>query len=125
MELYKGQMKNYSFKTEIVTEKKGRKQIRKTYCQSVLTFDIEVTSAWLEDDKVIGYKKGEDSEYWNELQPLALPYIWQFSCDDNVYYGREFWDFEKVLKDLPKDIEIIIWVHNLSYEFQFLCNFLK
>ena len=125
MELYKGQMKNYSFKTEIVTEKKGRKQIKKTYCQSVLTFDIEVTSAWLKDDKVIGYRKGEDSEYWNELQPLALPYIWQFSCDDNVYYGREFWDFEKVLKDLPKDIEIIIWVHNLSYEFQFLCNFLK
>lgn len=124
MELYTGQMRNYSFQTEIVTEKKKKKTIKKKHSKSILTFDIEVTSAWLQDGKVIGYHKGEDADYWNDLQPLSLPYIWQFSCDDVVYYGREFWDFEKVLKDLPKDIEFIIWVHNLSYEFMFLCNFL-
>lgn len=124
MELYTGQMKEYPFLTEVVTEKVKRKKISKTYSKSILTFDIEVTSAWLKDGKVIGYERGKESEYWNNLQALALPYIWQFSCDDEVYYGRELWDFEKVLQDLPKDVEFIIWVHNLSYEFQFLCNFL-
>ena len=43
------------------------------YCDDIFTFDIEVTSAWLENGNVIGYKKGLDSEYWNSLQPLALP----------------------------------------------------
>lgn len=124
MELYTGQMKNYSFDTEEVTEKIKRKKTTKTYSKSILTFDIEVTSAWYENGKVIGYTKGKESDYWNNLQALALPYIWQFSCDDVVYYGRELWDFEQVLKDLPTDVEFIIWVHNLSYEFQFLCNFL-
>lgn len=121
---YEGQMKDYSFDIEIhKSKKKGKNTITK-YSNSILTFDIEVSSAWLENGNVIGYRKGESADYWNNLQPLALPYIWQFSCDGNVYYGRELWDFEQVLKDIPSDIHCIIWVHNLSYEFQFLRNFL-
>ena len=59
MELYTGQMRNYSFQTEIVTEKKKKKTIKKKHSKSILTFDIEVTSAWLQNGKVIGYHKGE------------------------------------------------------------------
>ena len=125
MVLYTGQMKDYDFDTEVVSSKKKGKTVYTVHSNSILTFDIEVTSAWLENGKVIGYSKGKDADYWNSLQPLALPYIWQFSCDGTVYYGREFRDFEQVLKDLPKEIKFIIWVHNLSYEFQFLCNFLE
>jgi len=96
-----------------------------SYCDSVFTFDIECTSAWLENGNVIGYKKGYDSKtYWNQLKPLSLPYIWQFSCNGDVYCRREFSDFLEVLDDLPKDKNIIIWVHNLSYEFHFLSNIL-
>lgn len=124
MELYDGQLKKYQFQTETVTKKSKSKVENITYCDSVLTFDIEVTSAWVENNKLIGYRKGESAEYWNSLQAIALPYIWQFSCDDNVYYGRELWDFIKVLKDIPSDVKTIIWVHNLSYEFVFLCNIL-
>lgn len=122
---YTGQMKDYSFDVEVHKSKKNGKNITTKYSNSILTFDIEVSSAWLENGKVIGYRKGESADYWNNLQPLALPYIWQFSCDGNVYYGRELWDFEQVLKDIPSDIHCIIWVHNLSYEFQFLRNFLE
>ena len=104
-------------------KKNGKSPITK-YCNSIMTFDIEVSSAWLEHGKVIPYRKGESAEYWNNLQPLALCYIWQFSCDGVVYYGRELRDFLKVLNDLPSDVEIIIWVHNLSYEFHFLTNIL-
>lgn len=104
-------------------KKNGKSPITK-YCNSIMTFDIEVSSAWLENGKVIPYRKGESADYWNNLQPLALCYIWQFSCDGVVYYGRELRDFLKVLDDLPHDVEIIIWVHNLSYEFHFLTNIL-
>ena len=104
-------------------KKNGKSPITK-YCNSIMTFDIEVSSAWLEHGKVIPYRKGESADYWNNLQPLALCYIWQFSCDGVVYYGRELRDFLRVLDDLPSDVEIIIWVHNLSYEFHFLTNIL-
>lgn len=122
---YVNQMKTYKFDKEVVTAQKNRKKTSTVYCNSILTFDIEVSSAWLENGKVIGYSKGKTSEYWNELQPLALPYIWQFSCDGIVYYGRELWNFENVLKHIPSDLHCIIWVHNLSYEFAFLSNFLE
>lgn len=125
MELYTGQLKDYKFEKETVINKKKGKSVCTTYCNSILTFDIEVTSAWLENGKVIGYKKGKSADYWNNLQPLALPYIWQFSCDGVVYYGRELWDFEQVLKDIPKNLNCIIWIHNAAYEFEFLSNFLE
>lgn len=122
---YTGQLKDYSFPVEIVKSIENRKTVYNFYNNSIMTFDIEVSSAWLENGKVIGYSKGKEAEYWNELQPLALPYIWQFSCDGTVYYGRELWEFEKVLQDIPSSSKCIIWVHNLAYEFMFLSNFLE
>lgn len=116
MKKYNHQLQNYTFKTT-----KIKKEVT---IESILTFDIEVSSGWLENGKVIGYTKGKSAEYWNELIPLALCYIWQFSCDGEVYYGRELRDFIQVLNDLPKKEKMIIWVHNLAYEFQFLCNIL-
>lgn len=128
MELYNGQLKNYPFKTvkkRSHHKQKDGKSATTIYSESIITFDIEVTSAWLENGKVIPYTKGKDAEYWNSLQPIALCYIWQFSCDGVVYYGRELKDFENVLNDLPSNIQFIIWVHNLSYEFQFLRNIVE
>lgn len=122
---YEDQLKTYTYDIETVrSHHKGKDGKYKTvkYCNNIFTFDIECTSAWLENDQVIGYRTGMDNDYWNDLQPLALCYLWQFSIDGNVYYGRELRDFIKVLNDLPKDIKIIIWVHNLSYEFMFLSN---
>lgn len=127
MELYDGQMNRQKYDVETkrsYTKKKGHVYHR--YCNDILTFDIEVTSAWIDEHgDIIGYRKGEDNEYWNTLTPLSLCYIWQFSFNDNVYYGRELRDFEKVLQDLPSDYQYVIWVHNLSYEFHFLNNFLE
>lgn len=93
-------------------------------CEDIFTFDIETTSAWLDGNKVRGYKKGKSTEYWNNLKPIALCYLWQFSFNDKVYYGRELKDFIQVLDDLPKLTDIIIWIHNLSFEYVFLSNIL-
>lgn len=122
---YFSQLKDYKFNIETVRghhkNKDGEYKIEK-HCNNIMTFDIECSSAWLENGRVIGYTKGKDNDYWNELQALALCYLWQFSIDGTVYYGRELTDFLKLLDHLPKNVNIIIWVHNLSYEFQFLCN---
>lgn len=124
---YTDQMKGANYNLDIkrsYSKKQGHKTTR--YCNDIMVLDIEVTSAWLTPKgKLIGYKKGKSNEYWNDLQPLSLCYIWQFSFNDTVYYGRELKDFEKVLQDIPSDIQCVIWVHNLSYEFHFLNNFLE
>lgn len=123
---YANQLRNEKYnvrETRSYSKKKGT--VRHYYCNDIFTFDIETTSAWIdENNHIITYKKGLDSEYWNGLTPLALCYIWQFSFNEQVYYGRELKDFIKVLDDLPKNKNIVIWVHNLSFEFQFLCNIL-
>lgn len=120
MILYEHQLCDTEFKVEKRYNKKKHK--KELYCHDILVLDIEVTSAWLTNQGVIGYERGKDAEYWNQLVPLSLPYIWQLSINDTVYYGREFRDLLEVFDDLPKNIKYIIWVHNLSYEFQFLCN---
>ena len=36
------------------------------YSDDILTFDIEVTSAWLKDGKLIPYEPGHDAEEWHD-----------------------------------------------------------
>lgn len=55
-------------------------------------------------------------------------YIWQFAIKDSAYYGRT-WDdlrnFFKILTNeynLNENKKMIIYVHNLGYEFQYLCG---
>lgn len=106
-------------KLNIVKKRKGRQKKLEKKCIDILTFDIEVTSAWITDTgEIIGYTPGMDPDYWNEKIKISLPYIWQFSFNDTVYFGRDIKDFKKVLQDLPGDVMFIIWVHNLGYEFQ-------
>lgn len=127
MILYDGQLKDkkWSIETRKAHKKNKEGKYRKDkYLNNIITFDIECTSAWFDGENVIGYEKGQTNEYWNDLEPLALCYLWQCSVDDQVYYGRELETFRDLLDDLPEKVHIIIWVHNLAYEFQFLCNIL-
>ena len=122
MELYTGQLKNETFHSHTAIRRK--KDVE--FSTDVLTFDIEVSSGWInQHGNVMRYHKGHSNEYWSSLTPVSLCYIWQFSYNDKVYFGRELRDFVEVLEDLPKDIEFIIWVHNLSYEFAFLSGVLE
>ena len=125
MEKYIHQLQNADFHTRmkvVKAHRKGEKSKKTKYCDDVFTFDIEVSSGWINNGRVIKYHAGESADYWNSLEPVALCYIWQFSYNDKVYYGRELRDFKKLLEDIPSDMKVIIWVHNLAYEFQFLCN---
>ena len=116
MILYKDQLRNQKYQIKKV--RKGRKKKTVKYCLDILTFDIEVTSAWMSDEgELIGYTPGKDADYWNDMEKFSLPYIWQFGFNDTVYYGRNIYSFLNLLEDLPKKTQYIIWVHNLAYEF--------
>ena len=107
-----------------VSKKKKKVNYAKE-CDTIFCFDIEVSSAWKYKGNLIPYHAGETDEFWNELESFALPYIWQFSQNEEVFYGRELQEFLIILKQFPKDVHIIIYIHNASYEFMFLNNILR
>lgn len=87
------------------------------YNECVCSFDIESTSVY--DDSIIG-------------EPFGFMYVWQFGiidCSGNYWaiMGREWRDFSVLLRKLSETLEgvIVIYVHNLSFEFQFMRNFIK
>lgn len=122
---YKRQLQEIEYDIEVKKSHHKKDTGYETYFSNdILCFDIETTSAFIDNGKIIPYHVGEKSEYWNDLQALALPYIWQFSFNDVTYYGRKLEDFLEVLSDLPSNVNFIIWVHNLQFEFQFLLNIL-
>ena len=66
-----------------------------------------------------------------DIETTAIPaieqsimYIWQFSLNNElVLYGRTWEDYFKllaVIKESLDDNYLVCYVHNLSYEFQFL-----
>lgn len=123
MELYNGQLKDYKFniKKSYSSKKDDAGHHIKIYkCFDIFTFDTEASSAWIDENgEVIGYRKGESEDYWNSLTPLSLTYIWQFSVNGIVYYGRELEDFIKLMDDLPA-AQMVCYVHNLPYDWQAL-----
>ena len=124
MELYAGQMKEVEYN---ITKKRDHHGKGTTYyCDDIMCFDIEVTSSWInENGEIVLYTPGKSADYWNSLVPLSLCYVWQFSFNDRVFYGRELYDFYHLLEDIPRDLKIVIFVHNLAYEFHFLDNIFK
>ena len=107
-----------------IIKKKGNKYNKTCiYSNTIYTFDIETSNLFYMDGdwKTFDYSKSKD--FYTDLEKIGIPYIWQFSINDVVYYGREFMDFEKVLIQISnKNIRKIIYIHNLSWEFQYLLN---
>lgn len=79
------------------------------YYNYIITFDIETTSFFEKDGK------------------RAAMYIYGFSLNGNFYVGRKWSNFIKFIDFLNSFLthKIIIWVHNLSYEFQFFRKLFK
>lgn len=83
---------------------RGRQKV--LYKDVICTFDIETTRL-------------------NEIDQSFM-YIWQMCIGENVIVGRTWAEFKLLLsefKNYLKDNEkVVIFVHNLSYEFQFLAG---
>lgn len=91
---------------------------------TIYTFDIETTSYLIHNGSIISTSEYLDlSEKEREQAiPQAVMYIWQFSVNDTVYYGRTWPELKQFIDRLEQNSKKkkIIFVHNLSFEFQFL-----
>ena len=103
--------------------------VSKKVDNTIYTFDIESTSYLILNGEIISA-----SEYLNlneedreKALPCACMYIWQFSINETVYYGRTWEEFKSFLDRVESncDLKKYIFVHNLSFEFQFFASQFK
>lgn len=118
-------MKHYKLLKDVKHSKCYKKRTKRSVLTSdvIYSFDIEVSNMFYINNEWRTFDKSISKDDYRKINKCSLPYIWQFGINDDVYYGRDFMEFEEVLKTIS-DLAIhkIIWVHNLSYEFQFLLN---
>ena len=86
--------------------RKGKRKLY--YCNYPISFDIETSSFYDHGEKVV------------------ITYLWCIAVYDRIYYGRTWDDFMYFMKTLSDGLELndkrvlVVYVHNLSYEFQFI-----
>ena len=101
---------------------------KRLYDDNIYTFDIETISLFKIKNKWQPFRYDKPPRWYrdNDIKKACVPYIWQFGINDTVYYGREFYDFADVLKELSDPtITKYIYIHNLSYETQFLIDIIQ
>jgi len=92
------------------------KKGNRTYINTPAAFDIETTTINTNSD---------------EIKPYGFMYIWQFCIESYVCMGRTWEEFQQFLNNLAdyykltSERRLVIYVHNLSFEFQFMRNFIN
>lgn len=119
---YDGTVEIYNYKeaveiiqpmmTKVVEYKK------KKYFNIFGAFDIETSRI-----KNLNFNN-QESEY---LEYFNFPYCWSFMVEDKFFFGRDISEFFQMLKDITDavgtDVKTIIYVHNLSFEFNNLRDY--
>lgn len=68
----------------------------------------------------------ETSSFYDGKEKKSIMYIWQFCFNGHVIVGRTWGSFIKLCERLKQDLNLsekillYVYVHNLSYEFQFM-----
>jgi len=92
------------------------------YLEIPCAFDIETTNI---------FKKDPAGNIDPDFRPYAFMYHWQFCINDEVCFGRTWKDFQELLNQLSYRMSLhnkrrlVIWCHNLSFEFQFFRRFVN
>lgn len=98
---------------------------RQKFDNNIYTFDIETTSYLISHGdilKAVDYEDLSDKEKSKAIKQSTM-YIWMFSINDQVYFGRTWEEFKEFLWFVfgeTKDFTKIIFIHNLSFEFEYL-----
>ena len=96
----------------------------KKFDNNIYTFDIEVTS-YLKV-KNVQYPQNVYEGFTQKQKDKcifhSIMYIWMLGINDVVYYGRTWDELKEFLYLIDKNTpeKKIMYIHNLSYEFQFL-----
>lgn len=87
------------------------------YYNSICAFDIETSN----------FK--DDSFSDDDKSKRAIMYCWQFAIDGKVIFGRTWQEFKQLINIIHEHVSIhnriIVYVHNLSFEFQFIRTLFK
>ena len=105
------------------------------YYNCPCSFDIETTSFYVDETgNNITYKDKEERQKFDPTynpEKRATMYIWQLGLNGRVIVGRTWEEFRNCCVELSKLLHlsekkrIILFVHNLSYEFQFISRLFK
>lgn len=127
-----GSIKFFTNKAVECLCKKYKKQVFKSYLKKIRKRP-ENEEIGLTQNDLIEEAKVEAlaavNEYKNRFQPRACMYIWQFACKDFVIIGRTWEDFIRFISLLRMDLQLderhqlICYIHNASYEFQFIKSY--
>ena len=109
--------------------KKGRTGIE--YLNIPASFDIESTSFFRnkETGKIIDTKTGQsipDNELRKSWEKVTIMYAWVFCIWGHAFTGRTWEEFKEMLSivitfyELNEKRLLVVGVHNLAYEFQFI-----
>lgn len=93
-----------------------------TYLEIPCAFDIETTNI---------YKRDENGNIDPSVQPHSFMYHWQFCINDEVCFGRTWDEFTELLDNLTRRMDLdykrrlVIWCHQLRFEFYHFQRFVK
>lgn len=95
-----------------------------TFYDDIICLDFETTAMYNINDKWIPYDYTISEQCYRNCEKLSFVYIWMISINGDVFYGRKLRSLRDVLVKLNR-YKCYIYVHNLSYEFQYLRNIAK
>ena len=101
-------------KAPFLETRDNKKKVK--YLDLSLSFDTETTSTYLDN---------------GVREKFAFMYVWQFGIDGYYCYGRTWEQFIMLCKHIQKVLDlgyrkrVIIFIHNLSFEFQFFRKYFK
>ena len=89
-------------------------------------FDIETSSFYKSGDNYLSYE--QYVKLGVKLEKCSCMYVWQFGINGYCIVGRTWEEFTEMMEtisdylQLSEDRRLIVYVHNLAYEFQFIRN---
>lgn len=95
-----------------------------------VAFDIE-TSSFYRDEHGETYSYDRYTKLGGKetkMEKCSVMYVWQFGFNGRCIMGRTWDEFKQLIETLSAVLEtgekrkVIVYVHNLSYEFQFIRN---
>lgn len=91
-------------------------------------FDIETTSLYYLNNEWVTFDYSKEQKEYENVQMYSICYIWMFGTIINgeylVWYGDTLEEFRDFLIKLVSyaDSDIYLYIHNASFEFQYLRN---
>lgn len=96
---------------------------KEVFSPSIVCLDVETSSGYLKNGNVYPFDRSKDAKYWDEYEKVNLLYEWSLGIDNYRCYGRNLYELHSALNEInDNNFRVIIFAHNLSYEFMYLLN---